>query len=317
MAEEFARQAGRVDHLLAPLYKRLGRNPVALKELRGRMRGGRAFVLLTVYLVILSALVGLVYFGFATASRSYMAPEIRQNMGKSIFGIVVLMELFLVIFISPGLTAGAISSEREQQTFDLLRTTLLPARSLVLGKLLAALSFTFLLLLAAVPLQAFSFLFGGVALAEFLIANFLLVISAIAYTALGLFFSSLLKRTLPATILAYGTAILVVFGLPFLVYSGFILVAVGLSNMSQIPPIWEVLIVIFVWLIISLNPMSAALVTEYILIEEQSAWYANLPLSASGSFPILSPWISYSLIYLLFSLLLILLSIRLVKKVEV
>jgi ABC-2 type transport system permease protein len=317
MAEEFAARETRTDPLLDPLYKRLGRNPVALKELRSRMRGGRAFLLITVYLVILSALVGLVYFGFAAASSSYMAPEIRQNMGKSIFGVVVLMELFLVMFISPGLTAGAISSEREQQTFDLLRTTLLPARSLVLGKLLAALSFIFLLLLAAVPLQSFAFLFGGVAIEEFLIANFLLVITALAYTALGLFFSSLLKRTLAATILAYGAAILVVFGLPFLVYSGVILASVILSNMSQIPPIWEMLAVIIVWLFISLNPLATALVTELILIEEQSAIYATLPLSANANFPILSPWISYSLFYFLFSLLLILLSIRLVKRVEV
>jgi hypothetical protein len=102
MAEEFAGRVTRTDPLLDPLYKRLGRNPVALKELRSRMRGGRAFLLITVYLLILSALVGLVYFGFAAASSTYMAPEIRQNMGKSIFGVVVLMELFLVMFYITG-----------------------------------------------------------------------------------------------------------------------------------------------------------------------------------------------------------------------
>jgi ABC-2 type transport system permease protein len=281
------------------------------------MRGGRAFLILTIYLLILSTLVVLVYFGFATASRAALAPEIRQNTGKSIFGVVILMELFMVVFISPGLTAGAISSEREQQTFDLLRISLLPARSLVLGKLLAALSFLSLLLLVALPLQSIAFFFGGISKEEFLIANLILILSALAYTTLGLFFSSLMKRTLATTILVYGTAILVMFGLPFIIYSGFLLVAVILSNVSQIPPFWITLAVLVVWLAISVNPLATALVTEYILIEEGSALYANLPLSADSGILILSPWISFSFIYLLVSLLFVILSIQRVRKVEV
>ena len=43
------------------LSGRLHDNPVALKELRSRMRGGRAFVVLTIYLVLVSALVILIY----------------------------------------------------------------------------------------------------------------------------------------------------------------------------------------------------------------------------------------------------------------
>jgi ABC-2 type transport system permease protein len=297
--------------------KGVGSNPVALKELRSRMRGGRAFLLLTIYLFILSALVILVYFGFATASRTYLAPEIRQNMGKSIFGVVVLMELFLVVFISPGLTAGAISSEREQQTFDLLRITLLPAKSIVFGKLLAALSFLFLLLLVAVPLQSIAFLFGGVTLEEFLIANLMLVISAFAYTTLGLFLSSLIKRTLAATILAYAAAILIMFALPFLIYSGSLLAWVILSNDGQVSPAWISLAVILVWLVISVNPLATALVSEFILIEEGSVFYASFPLPQGTNILVLSPWISYSFFYLLFGLLFTSLCIHFVRKRQV
>ena len=314
MAEELPRPTGWSS---SSLLFSAGRNPVVQKELRSRMRGGRTFLLLTIYLFILSALVILVYFSFATASRAYLAPEIRQNMGKSIFGVVVLMELFLVVFISPGLTAGAISSEREQQTFDLLRITLLPAHSVVLGKLFASLSFIFLLLLVAIPLQSIAFLFGGVTIHEFLIANLVLVISAFAYSALGLAFSSLFKRTIAATVLSYGAAILVMFGLPFLVYSGFLLVAVVLSNVGEISPFWITMAVITVWLGISINPLATALVTEYILIEEGSAFYAVLPVSADTNILILSPWIGYSFLYLLLGLLFVILSIYRVRKMEV
>jgi ABC-type transport system involved in multi-copper enzyme maturation permease subunit len=235
---------------LGTIRQKLVGNPVTVKELRGRMRGARAFIILTIYLGILVMLVSLVYFGFTASSRGLMAPEIRLNMGKVIFGVVVTMELFLVIFVSPGLTAGAISSEREQQTFDLLRTTLLPARSLVLGKLLAALSFIFMLLLVTLPLQSLSFLFGGVAREEFIIANILLIVSALAYSSLGMLFSSLFKRTLVATVLAYATSILVVFGLPILVYAIILSMSVFFSNLGQLTPAMELLLIRAGWLII-------------------------------------------------------------------
>jgi len=301
---------------LGAIRQKLGGNPVTVKELRGRMRGARAFIILTIYLGILVTLVSLVYFGFTASSRGLMAPEIRLNMGKVIFGVVVTMELFLVIFVSPGLTAGAISSEREQQTFDLLRTTLLPARSLVLGKLLAALSFIFMLLLATLPLQSLSFLFGGVAREEFIIANILLIVSALAYSSLGMLFSSLFKRTLIATVLSYATSILVVFGLPILVYAIILSMSVFFSNLGQLTTTMEALLIRAGWLIISVNPLATAIVTEIIFIEQRSVFMASLPLNGDTNFPILSPWIGYSLIYLLLSLLFILLSIHFTRQTE-
>ena len=316
MTEDSAGLASRGVDRLGAIRQILAGNPVTVKELRGRMRGARAFIILTIYLGILVALVSLVYFGFTASSRGLMAPEIRLNMGKVIFGIVVAMELFLVIFVSPGLTAGAISSEREQQTFDLLRTTLLPARSLVLGKLLAALSFIFMLLLATLPLQSLSFLFGGVAREEFVIANILLIVSALAYSSLGMLFSSLFKRTLIATVLSYATSILVVFGLPILVYAIILSMSVFFSNLGQLTTTMEALLIRAGWLIISVNPLATAIVTEIIFIEQRSVFMASLPLNGDTNFPILSPWIGYSLIYLLLSALFIFLSIHFTRRTE-
>jgi ABC-type transport system involved in multi-copper enzyme maturation permease subunit len=116
-------------------FKPISDNPVILKELRGRMRGRQAFILLTVYLGLIAVLIGFIYLTTATGSSGRWNPSQRQDVGKAVFGAVVLLELLLVSFIGPGLTAGAITAEREHQTFDLLRTTLLSARSLVLGKL--------------------------------------------------------------------------------------------------------------------------------------------------------------------------------------
>ena len=88
-----------------------------------------------------------------------------------VFAAVLGIQAFLIVFIGPAFTAGAISGEKERQTYDLLRTTLLPAGALVRGKLISALGYVFLLVFASVPLQSVAFLLGGVALEELIISQ--------------------------------------------------------------------------------------------------------------------------------------------------
>ncbi len=230
-----------------------------------------------------------------------------------IFGI----ELFTISFIAPALTAGAISSERERQTYDLLRTTLLSARSLVLGKLASSLSYIVLLLSAALPLQSLAFLFGGVTVEEVLIGNLLLVITAITLSAVGLLFSSFTKHTLVSTILAYALTTILVLGLPI-----FLLIAIALfdsvlfrtgfpSNVFAVA-----FLILGSWFIISLNPIATAVVSEMILIEEQSAFYLAFPIGSGNTIQIISPWISFVIIYLLLSTLMVCFSIHFVNQIE-
>src|SRR5512136_1476050 len=198
----------------------LTRNPVTLKELRGRMRGSRAFVVLIIYLALMSVFVTLLYALYVTSGSSYAGPggysagPDRQYLGKFVFGSVVGIELLLVCFICPAFTVGAISGERERQTYDLLRTTLLRARTLITGKLVSALSYVGLLLVAALPLQSLAFLLGGVAPEEVAIGSLLLLSTAFLYSAAGIFFSSFMRRTLGATILTYAFVLLDTLGLP-------------------------------------------------------------------------------------------------------
>ena len=69
-------------------------NPVVLKELRGRMRGARAFVVLTVYLVLLGAFSSLVYVAVSQQVTpqesqlqvwSYVEYQIRDALVGSVY----------------------------------------------------------------------------------------------------------------------------------------------------------------------------------------------------------------------------------------
>ncbi len=292
------------------LLRRAIDNPVILKELRGLMRGRRAFLLLTGYIAIISVFIGLVYISVqAQVSFSQNDPQFRQGVGKAIFGMVVLLELLLVSFIAPALTCGAITSERERQTFDLLRTTLLSARALVFGKLGAALVYLLLLIFAALPIQSLAFLLGGVGLAELLISGLLLVVTALFFSALGLFFSSFLRRTLAATVSSYGAIVVsyLALGLAFFMFA---LISLPNASSNQMA---EIIFTLGVWAIICTHPMLTAIVSEVILIEEQSIFYTSSVLG-STNLPLPSPWIPFTIIYLGTAALLILLSISFINR---
>ena len=190
---------------------------VGLKELRGRMRGRRAFTIVTLYLALLAAFAWAViqiqrpsadpfayyadaYPGLAQAAQS-------AQIGQTLFAALLILLTTLVVFLAPAFTAGAISQERERQTFELLAATPLPATGIVLGKLLSALVYLFLLILASVPLMSFVFTFGGVAVDDVVRAYVLLIATALGLGALGLFMSALIRRSGAATILTYLTVL--------------------------------------------------------------------------------------------------------------
>ncbi len=282
------------------------------------MRGRKAFITLTGYVAIISAAVGLIYATFLSSSSPVNSVDEQRLFGKILFGGVVWLELLSVCFIAPALTAGSISSEREHQTYDILRTTLLSPRALVMGKFLSGLMFLLLLLLCALPLQSLAFLFGGVALEEFLIAVVILIVTAITFCAVGTFFSSFVSRTLVSTVLSYGFAILLVFGLPMMIiavlgagtalYPGF-----GGPNLTTFQ---QAMLVILGWIVVASNPLATAIATEIILLEAQSAFLYVLPLNNGYTLPLPSPWLPYIVLYLLLSFVLLLVSTRMVQRPE-
>lgn len=305
-----------------PLLSRsLQENPIVLKEMRSRMRGGRAYILITVYLLLLGGLVGMIYLGHAIAQNSPGSGISSESLGKTIFAAATGLELMLIVFIAPALTSGAISAEREHQTYDLLRTTLLSPRSLVIGKLTSALSFLLLLLVVAFPLQSLAYLSGGVSLEELFIAFLLLIVTAITFSAVGLFVSSFTRRTLASTVISYVTANLLVFGIPVIVYIGIAFLGSfvfsgGMNLGTPQQTTLEILMIVVGWFFVCTNPIAAAIGSEIILIDQQSVLSMSIPLANGTNLTVISPWIGYVLFYLTLSALLILWSISIVRRMD-
>ena len=307
------------------LRERLTANPVVLKELRGRMRGNRAYLVITAYAGLMGLFAILLYLGYTVSISTNVYDSSSQLVGKVVFGGVVGVELFMVCFIAPAFTAGAISGERERQTYELLRTTLMPARSLVLGKLTSSLSFIILLLFIALPVQSLAFLFGGVALEEVLIALVILLATALASGASGIFFSALMRRTLSASVTTYAFALVVVVGVPVvallaLAFTGSYLGSRfygGYYSPTAAEMMIELLLMMGIWALICLNPLAAGFITELMLTSgEHNAFTMTTTIAGGQSVTLPGPWILYTLICLFFSLITILLSIQLVRRKE-
>lgn len=205
-------------HISRLVSRLLTVNPIVIKEMRAQMRGPRAFWILTGYLLGLGLLAyGLYRITLNSASQYYGpgAPPQSAFIGQTLFIGLAFLEMVFVCFITPALTAGAISGEAERLTSDVLLSTPLRAASIVFGKTFASLTYIQLLILATIPLSSVVFLFGGVALRDVVQVIGLLALTAITYGTMGIFFSALTRRTGRATALSYLVVMAIIFGSVF------------------------------------------------------------------------------------------------------
>jgi ABC-type transport system involved in multi-copper enzyme maturation permease subunit len=185
-------------------------NPIVAKEYRSRMRTWRSPLAMMVYIVLVAGLGYLMFSSMAGSTNGLGAQA--PNYGQQLFKYLVVFQMILITFIAPALTAGAISSERERQTIDLLFVTRIAPFSIIWGKLLASMSFVVLLLLLSVPIFSLVFLFGGVELDQVLYCFFITLVAALTLGLIGIACSTLLRRTLAATVASYVLAFVIVFG---------------------------------------------------------------------------------------------------------
>jgi ABC-type transport system involved in multi-copper enzyme maturation permease subunit len=185
-------------------------NPLIVKDGISRMRSWRAPLAITLYLGLLGA------FGYAIFTIQVMTEQYTRavsfQVGGYVFDALAFFQLSLISLFAPALAAGAISGERERQTFDVLLVSRVSAFGIVWGKLIASLAYLLLIILTALPLFAAVFLFGGIDFTQFVLAHVITIVTALEIGAVSLFFSALFRRSLPSTVTSYAAAFTAVVG---------------------------------------------------------------------------------------------------------
>jgi len=262
------------------------------KELRSHLRRERFVWVIIIYLLIM----GLLGFGYLQRQNAFSPgyqSYVLSQIGAQLYALLSLVQLFLIVFIAPAFTSTAINGEKERQTFDLLLCSKLSAFSLLAGKLIAGLVNVLLLIAASIPLFSLVFFFGGVAPTQILSTIVVFVMTAIVAATFSLFCSTILHRPTVSTAVAYTFCVLWMFSY-WIVY--FLIGSPLLSN-SRLS-VW------IQWLNVS-NPISALnSIVSGIQAGAVSFSLFRLPFA---------PWVAFTLVCLMLTIVFFLLSIVFVK----
>jgi ABC-type Na+ efflux pump permease subunit len=116
---------------------------------------------------------------------------------------ILWVQTAVVFLVTPAYVGSAIGEEKERKTLDLLLTTHVHTRHIVLGKLAARASHVFLLLLAGLPLVALTQLWGGVDFVALVAAFVVTAINVLAVGSVCLFSSASASSTTQAVAASY------------------------------------------------------------------------------------------------------------------
>lgn len=173
-------------------------NPILKKELMVGSRsmkmsfgilGVNAFLTLIVILVIL-----------ATNGASKFSGYNYSRL-VCLFPILGCVECGILSLVVPIITSGSISGEREKQTLDIMLTTPVKPFSIALGKLGSAMAIVMMYMISSIPVMAIAFVLGGMSWWSLLGLIGMMLYLGIYVGSVGIFCSSVVKKSIMATVL--------------------------------------------------------------------------------------------------------------------
>jgi ABC-type transport system involved in multi-copper enzyme maturation permease subunit len=162
------------------LWRLIPGNPILRRVVESAGKKRRDLIIRCGYLGLL---VVVVLWVLATSGTSYGSADLAALAKDSatLFQDMSYLQLALVALLSPIFTAGAITQEKDSQTYDILLSTPLTNGQIVLGSLLSRVFFVVALLVSGIPIFAVTQIFGGVAIKS-IVYSFLIAASTAMVT---------------------------------------------------------------------------------------------------------------------------------------
>ena len=262
--------------------------------MRTRMRGKRAFMVLTGYVTVLSLIIGLIYIVF----KNNAPTSLLNNAGKILTPVLVYVQMGMICLMAPTFSASAISSEREQETFDLLIASLAKPSTILFGKVGAALSYLVLTLFGSIPLIALTYSLGGVDLVDVAIVYLIMFVAGVTYCSISFYWSTLIRRGVLAQLVSLFAVIFLVAAMPALA----LFFSALASNFSGGP---SANFLNIVFLMLRTNPFAAI-----------ASLIPGFPMPPGTWLPSFPVWASQVLFYLLLTALSLFLSLKRLERVR-
>jgi hypothetical protein len=171
--------------LPAYLYRLVPANPILLRVVQTAGKRKRDLLTRCIYLGLLILLVMFSLLTNAGSTGGGASLAALAKVSAQIFQQLSYMQLFLVAIVAPIFTAGAITQERDSQTYDILLATPLTNGQIVLGTLLSRLFFVLALLISGIPVFSITQIFGGVAIGSIVSSVLIAASTAVVCGALA------------------------------------------------------------------------------------------------------------------------------------
>lgn len=185
-------------------------NPVYQKELKLSVRSVKIAFTILGFNAILAFISLFVYYISFDVAMVYS--EVDYSKIFIVYMMLAILEVGLVLFVVPAYTAGCIAGEREKQTLEILLTTKLSAGQIIRGKLASSISLLLFLVFSSLPILAVVFSVGGISYRHIIQLLLMIVVTAIFVGSIGICFSTIFKKTVPATVFTYGAVVFLVIG---------------------------------------------------------------------------------------------------------
>ena len=172
--------------------------------------------------------------------------------------ILMCVQAVILYVVIPVITASSVSGERERQTLDIMLTTPVKPIQIIAGKLATAITQVFLFVFSSLPMISLAFLFGGIGWVNLIYMLGVMLVISIFAGSIGIFCSSVFKKTLPSIIVTLVIELAFVFGtlILFWVANIFYMYHMNSHGIEK-----QTLSLVFPVLLVA-NP--AALVTDYL-----------------------------------------------------
>ena len=140
------------------LWRLLPANPIVLRVVHMGSKRVQHLWVRTAYLLIL-LFVMLAMYGSQESGGTL--GSVSKSATRQ-FESISILQLAMVCLLAPIFTAGAISQEKDAETYNVLLTTPLTNAQVALGSLMSRLFFIIVLLLSGLPIFCITLLYGGV-----------------------------------------------------------------------------------------------------------------------------------------------------------
>ncbi|HAU86476.1 MAG TPA: hypothetical protein DCW90_13570 [Lachnospiraceae bacterium] len=185
-------------------------NPVYLKDLRLNVRSMKFAMIIFTYNLCL----GLIIILFMYVSMHNVTGQLVFNYEncERLYLIISGIEFGSIFFIVPALTVGTVAGEREKRTLDLLLVSKLSPFHIICGKMSYAVTIIFILIVSDFPLTAMVAVTHSIEMKIQWQLLILLLVTSLYIASIGVFFSTIKKSTIAATLWTYGVILLITIG---------------------------------------------------------------------------------------------------------